>query len=541
MQLRNVKIGMRAGCTFTFLAVLILLMGLVSLFQAKQMDAATDGIREDWLPAIIALGEVGTSLGRARALTLRSVLLNDVSERQRSLDLIESVNKTMPEHLGAYEKTITLAQDRELFDHFIAQYKRYLALQTEIVAAVAAGRIEEAERLVNGPLAEYADTMMKALTTLIRFNSEGAYTSAQGSSEAFTEAVTVVVVALVVILLVMTIIAILLTRSIVAPMAEAVEVANRVASGDLTQEIRVEGHDEPAMLLSSLRTMQQSLRDTIRQISSASDQLASASEELHAVTEDTSRGLHQQSAEIDQAATAVNQMTVAVEEVASNASSTADASQVADQTTLQGRDQVKQALESIRALASDVTVTSEEIGQLANQVNEIGQVLDVIGAIADQTNLLALNAAIEAARAGDAGRGFAVVADEVRALAHRTQASTKEIGQMIGGIQSGSERAVGAIHSSQNRANNTLEVAQAAGAALEVIASSISSINERNLVIASASEEQAQVAREVDRNLVNIRDLSTQTSAGANQTSAASQDLSRLAVELNAMVSKFRT
>ncbi|MNJ30532.1 Methyl-accepting chemotaxis protein McpS [compost metagenome] len=541
MQLRNLKIGMRAGCTFIFLAVLVVIMGMVALFQARQMDAATDGIREDWLPAIIALGDVGTSLGRARALTLRSVLRNDASVRQRTLDLLAAVNKTLPDQLSAYEKTITLTQDRELFDHFFAQYQRYSALQAQIVTAVAKGELEEADRLVNGPLAEHADTMLNALTALIHFNSEGAYAAAQHSSEAFTEAVTVVLAALVMILLLMTIIAILLTRSIVAPMAEAVEVAKRVAAGELTQEIHVTGHDEPAMLLSSLRTMQHSLRDTIRQISSASDQLASASEELHAVTEDTSRGLHQQSAEIDQAATAVNQMTAAVEEVASNASSTADASQTADQTTLQGRDQVKQALESIRLLAGDVTVTSEEIEQLASQVNEIGQVLDVIGAIADQTNLLALNAAIEAARAGDAGRGFAVVADEVRALAHRTQESTKEIGQMIGGIQSGSERAVGAIHSSQNRANNTLQVAQAAGDALEVIASSISSINERNLVIASASEEQAQVAREVDRNLVNIRDLSTQTSAGANQTSAASQDLSRLAVELNAMVSKFRT
>lgn len=541
MQVRNLKIGVRAGCAFTLLAVLVLVMGLISLYEAKQMDAATDRIRGEWLPAIGALGEVGTSLGRARALTLRSVLLNDANERQRTLDLIESINEALIGQFNSYESTIHASQDRELFERFTSQYNRYQTLQTGIVNAVASGRMDEADRLINGSLAEYADAMMKALTALVSFNTVGAKKSAELSSETFDEAVIAMVVALVVILVAMTIIAILLTRSIVTPLGEAVEVANRVASGDLTQELSVKGHDEPAMLLTSLRTMQERLRDTIQQISNASDQLASASEELHAVTEDTSCGLHQQSTEIDQAATAVNQMTAAVEEVARNAVSTADASQVADQTTRLGRDQVNQALESIRFLASDVTITSKEIGQLANQVNEIGQVLDVIGSIADQTNLLALNAAIEAARAGDAGRGFAVVADEVRALAHRTQESTKEIGQMIGDIQSGSGRAVDAIHSSLSRANNTLAVAQAAGEALEVIASSISSINERNLVIASASEEQAQVAREVDRNLVNIRDLSTQTSAGANQTSAASQDLSHLAVELNAMVSKFRT
>jgi methyl-accepting chemotaxis protein len=152
---------------------------------------------------------------------------------------------------------------------------------------------------------------------------------------------------------------------------------------------------------------------------------------------------------------------------------------------------------------------------------------------------LALNAAIEAARAGEAGRGFAVVADEVRALAHRTAQSTQEIEKMVAGIQNGTGEAVSSMQQSNQRTQSTLEMARAAGVALEQITQSIHQINERNLVIASASEEQAQVSREVDRNLVNIRDLATQSAAGANQTSAATHELSRLAVDLNAMVARF--
>ncbi|WP_244229194.1 methyl-accepting chemotaxis protein, partial [Pseudomonas aeruginosa] len=152
---------------------------------------------------------------------------------------------------------------------------------------------------------------------------------------------------------------------------------------------------------------------------------------------------------------------------------------------------------------------------------------------------LALNAAIEAARAGEQGRGFAVVADEVRALAHRTQESTREIEQMIANIQEGTGAAVGAMDSSSVRARNMLEIAEAAGLALNEIAERVGQINERTLVIASASEQQAQVAREVDRNLVNIRDISLQTSAGSNQTAAASQELSQLAIDLNNMVTRF--
>ncbi|MGW7771485.1 methyl-accepting chemotaxis protein [Pseudomonas machongensis] len=540
MHLRNMKIGIRAASVFTLLGVLVLVMGLISLYETRRMDSATDEIRVTWMPAIIALNEVSTYLGRARAMTLRSVIEEDPAVRQTTLSRIGEINTSLEAGIKTYESTIIEKDDRALFDNFISLTQRYHGLQKSIRDAAANGDIAEARRLVNGPLAEYADSMMKALGTLIQYNSDGADKASQRSSDAYEEAFTLIVLSLVVIILALVAIAVLLTRSIVVPLAEAVSVAERVATGDLTQEIRIVGRDEPALLLRALSRMQESLRDTIRKIAASSDQLASASEELHTVTEDTSRGLHQQSAEIDQAATAVNQMTAAVEEVANNAVSTADASKGADQTTRDGRDQVNQALSSIQQLVEDVTGTSSEIEQLATSANEISRVLDVIGSIAGQTNLLALNAAIEAARAGEAGRGFAVVADEVRALAHRTQQSTAEIEQMIGGIQTGTERAVGSMHSSQGRASGTLEIAEAAGQALELIAEAIAAINQRNLVIASASEEQAQVAREVDRNLVNIRDLAMQTSAGANQTSAAAQDLSRLAVELNGMVAQFK-
>ncbi|WP_443200958.1 methyl-accepting chemotaxis protein [Pseudomonas sp. CNPSo 3701] len=334
--------------------------------------------------------------------------------------------------------------------------------------------------------------------------------------------------------------AIVLTRSIVKPLGEAVEVAQSIAAGDLTRDFEHQGHDEPAQLLQALATMQDSLRATLQRIGESSNLLASSSEELQAVTEDATRGLYQQNDEIEQAATAVNQMTATVEEVAQNAVSTSEASRQSDQAAHGGQEQVRKTVDSIHLLARDVTETSEEVGKLAGSVREISQVVTVIRSIAEQTNLLALNAAIEAARAGEQGRGFAVVADEVRALAHRTQQSTVEIEQMIENIQHGTEHAVAAMQSSSARADTTLTLAQAAGDALDDIVQAIASITERNLVIASAAEQQAQVSREVDRNLMNIRDLSQQTSAGANQTRAASQELASLAVSLNGLVTAFR-
>ena len=250
--------------------------------------------------------------------------------------------------------------------------------------------------------------------------------------------------------------------------------------------------------------------------------------------------MRQQNHEMEQAATAVNQMTTAVEEVARNAVSTSEASKDTDESARDGSERVRQTVSAINELASDMTATSESVEGLANDIRDITQVLDVIRAVAEQTNLLALNAAIEAARAGEQGRGFAVVADEVRALAHRTQQSTEEIERMISIVQKGAASAVSAMQKSMGQANSTLGLAQASGEALGRITLAIGSINERNMVIASASEEQAQVAREVDRNLVNIRDLSMQAASGAEQTSSASHELSRLAVDSNQLVARFK-
>ncbi|MBD9483963.1 methyl-accepting chemotaxis protein [Pseudomonas sp. PDM14] len=541
MSLRNIKVATRAALGFAFMALLVLILGGFALVQMQRMNAQSSEVDQVWLPSILALNDVGQNALRVRALTLRLLVIRDEQALRDNEQRLEAIKQDLQAAQNRYEGLISTDEERALYNSFNSVKAQYMREQERVVDYSRKDMIDEAIDVASGELNQHADAMVKALTDLTELNKQGAGQAAQKNRAVFDSATTLVILLMVTAVVLTIFLALLLTRSIVRPLAQAVGVAQVVASGDLTQDIFVEGEDEPAQLLQALKTMQRSLRDTIQRIADSSSQLASASEELHAVTEDSTRGLHQQNNEIEQAATAVNQMTAAVEEVARNAVDTSEASRSTDRTAKQGQEQVRQTVESISHLAQDVTSTSSEVGELAGKVRNISQVLDVIRAIAEQTNLLALNAAIEAARAGDAGRGFAVVADEVRALAHRTQQSTQEIEQMIGGIQQGAEKAVNAMQGSNSRAHSTLELAQAAGRALEEITQAIASINERNLVIASASEEQAQVAREVDRNLVNIRDLSLQSSAGANQTSAASQELSRLAVDLNSLVAQFRT
>ena len=539
MSIRSLNIAPRAGLGFGLLALMVCALGAFALLQMSNMRAQSDEVDNNWLPSVMAVGEMSQDMLRLRALTMRLLLNRDPQALQQNVAKLDELRGVLSEAQQRYDVLIVLPEERQLFDRFKVAEHQYLELQAQVLQLSAQNRVEEAARILNGEMSPLADEIAVVLRQLVELNKHNANLATEGARLVFTQSRVWVGVMIGVTALITIGLALLLTRSIVLPLAHSLSVAQVVAGGDLTGDINISGKDEPARLLQALKSMQHNLRDTIRQISESSSQLASASEELSCVTEDATRGLHQQSLEIEQAATAVNQMTAAVEEVASNAVATSEASRESDRIAQHGRQQVQQTVSSIESLAEDVTANATQMEDLAQKVHGISKVLDVIRSIAEQTNLLALNAAIEAARAGDAGRGFAVVADEVRALAHRTLQSTQEIEQMIGGIQQGTDSAVGSMQQSNVRARATLDLAKSAGTALEEIASAFTVINERNLVIASASEEQAAVAREVDRNLMNIRDLAMQTSAGANQTSAASQELSRLAVDLNSMVARF--
>ncbi|ANF27381.1 methyl-accepting chemotaxis protein [Stutzerimonas stutzeri] len=539
MSLRNIGIAPRAALSFGLVALLLLCLGTFSLMQMAKMDSASHDINSNWMPSLATLKDIDQSILRQRIFTLRLLVVTDQASLTKNKANIAELKQHVAQLSDTYKGYIVGAEEQRLFETFSQAYSVYQNDQQQIIDFVDQGRLDTAREYLNTTLLSNADALMKTLIALGDFNNAGVKAAADITAETYDSSRIAVISTIVVSMFVTALLAWLLIRSIVQPLAEALRVTEIVASGDLTKTIRVVGKDEPARLLESMKGMQARLRETIMSISDSSTQLASAAEELNVVTEDSSRGLAQQNSEIEQAATAVNQMTAAVDEVARNAVATAEASKQSELSGREGQQQVSRTVQSINELAQGVTTTAGQVGELANKVRDITKVLDVIRAIAEQTNLLALNAAIEAARAGDAGRGFAVVADEVRALAHRTQQSTQEIEAMIGGIQHGTENAVRAMQQSNQQAHSTLVVAEAAGHALDQIAAAIATISERNLVVASASEEQAQVSREVDRNLINIRDLSMQTSSGANQTSAASRELAQLAVGLRALVGRF--
>ena len=331
-----------------------------------------------------------------------------------------------------------------------------------------------------------------------------------------------------------------IARQIAVPLRQVLVCANRIAQGDLSHDIQVKRRDELGQLQQTISDMTRNLRRLISGIGDSARQIASAATQLSAVTAQTRTGINNQKDETDQVATAMNEMLATAQEVARHAEQASIAANEADLQASAGDKVVTQAVEQIGQLAEEMALSGRAMLALQQESQKIGSVLDVIKSVSQQTNLLALNAAIEAARAGTAGEGFAVVADEVRSLAQRTQDSAEEIEGLIQGLHTGTQQVADIMDSSRTLTDYSVELTRDAGDALAAIARTVSVIQEMNPQIAAAAEEQSAVAEEINRSVLKVRDVSEQTAAASEETATASVQLTKLSLDLQTLVSKFR-
>jgi len=310
--------------------------------------------------------------------------------------------------------------------------------------------------------------------------------------------------------------------------------------GDLTKRLESKQHDEIGDLVEQFNGFISNIQSIITQVVASTHTLNTSSEEMLVVSEQSSQAVQRQLADVEQVATAMNEMTATVQEVARNTSDAATSAREASDEAVKGQTVVNNTVTSINQLANEIENASSVIQRLEEDSENIGTVLDVIKSIAEQTNLLALNAAIEAARAGEQGRGFAVVADEVRTLAQRTQTSTQEIQAIIEKLQSGAVEAVKAMNESRTQAQSSVDQSTKAGESLGTITEMVVRINEMNTQIASASEEQGEVAEQVNRSIVAISQVSEQAANSSEQIAQSSGGMQSMATTLNDLVTKFK-
>ncbi|MDH1508605.1 methyl-accepting chemotaxis protein [Pseudomonas mosselii] len=311
-------------------------------------------------------------------------------------------------------------------------------------------------------------------------------------------------------------------------------------TGDLSARVPLACGDEVGQMAGAFNAMQTTYHRVVSTVARTAAQLDSGAARLAGSMDEVRHGMIGQQSETDQAATAINEMTATVHHIAQHAGATRDLSQTADTLAGSGQAVVSRVQDSIAGLSSGVQQTAEMIRQLADDSQKINGVVGVIHSIAEQTNLLALNAAIEAARAGDLGRGFAVVADEVRNLAKRVQTSTDEITTMVADLQAGTRDAVDFMQESSFKADDCVKQAREAGEALAEITSAVAQMRESNTQIAVAAEQQSQVAEEMNRAVVSIRDVTEETVQQTVGSATTSSELATLAGELNKAIGQLK-
>ncbi|MGA2296509.1 MAG: methyl-accepting chemotaxis protein [FCB group bacterium] len=327
--------------------------------------------------------------------------------------------------------------------------------------------------------------------------------------------------------------------AVIEPINEAGSVLSVMATGDLT--VRIEGNynGEYKKLKDSINTVNNSLNNLLREVNEAVQSTSSSSLQISSTSETMAAGAAEQSAQADEVASAVEEMSRTITQNATSATKTAEVAERNGKIAKEGEDVVDQTVSKMKDIADVVKKSAFNIEKLGQSSQEIGEIISVIDDIADQTNLLALNAAIEAARAGDQGRGFAVVADEVRKLAERTTEATKQIANMIKGIQKETVEAVSVMQKGNEEVSNGISLADRAGKSLSEVVKSSQEVQNMITQIAAASEEQSATSEQITRNVLTISSVSAESARNVQDIAASANNLAKLTEHLSSLMGQF--
>jgi methyl-accepting chemotaxis protein len=512
MKLANLKIAQRLALGFGALCVLLVAIQTFSINMLGKVNDGTADLVSRRVPNILATTSTLSEVNDIAIAVRNMMLSNDAADHQKQLGEIEASRKAAQEHLDRLRQSVQSADGKALVERIGAAHERYVQGLGDMIVRINAGDEAEMRRYMQHVMRPVLADLKQAVNELLALQVSVASKTASDAHLAFESTRTLMIILAVMSLALAAVIAWWNTRSITGPMAQALEVANTVAAGDLTSRIDVTAKDETGQLLQALKTMNESLVRTVVTVRTGTETIATAASEVAAGSLDLSARTEQQAGSLEETASSMEELTSTVKQNADNARQANTLAEAASQVAERGG-----------RVIGDVVGTMDRINSSAGKIADI---IGVIDGIAFQTNILALNAAVEAARAGEQGRGFAVVATEVRNLAQRSAAAAKEIKGLIGdsseAVQAGSK------------------LVDEAGATMQEIVESVRRVTDIMSEISAASAEQTAGIEQINEAITQMDHVTQQNAALVEEAAAASASMQEQAANLTRAVSVFR-
>jgi len=565
----NMKVSRKLGILILIAIISLGFIGYTGYHYLRQASIDMDSMFVDNLIPVELINENQAHINKVSASMMELMLTTDNSKKEVLKTIISDRAQKFNTNIVEIEKSDLDANEKQKLDDLKAAMKKYREARTIVIDLAAQNKNAEAYALYLSSIASLEADALNKCIDLSKYSIDNAKQINNNNKKSFKTATQITIGILLSFIVILGLSGFYITRIITKPLHAMVSFCGELSAGDFRDKPRTFlRKDEFGQLADSLVDMKNNLRTLMKHIGNSAEQLAASSEELTASADQSAQAANQVAGSITEVATGaeqqlgvandtsvvVQQMSESIQQIAVNANEVAKQTAQAADKANEGNKSVSKAVNQMANIEQTVTSSAQVVGQLGERSKEIGQIVDTISGIAGQTNLLALNAAIEAARAGEQGRGFAVVAEEVRKLAEQSQDAAKQIATLISEIQSDTDKAVIAMHNGTREVKLGAEVVNASGVAFQEIVAMISKGSSQSKEISAAIEHIAAGSQQIVGSVKQINELSRNASAEAQTVSAAteeqsasmeeiassSQALSRLAMDLQESVGKFR-